>query len=330
MKKVAKGEVQAVIANSGNANACVAGGLEDAKKMCEIAAKKLGISPEKVAVASTGIIGRKIDLAVIEKLADKASKGLSSSPEGSTNAARAIMTTDTKEKQLSFEYKGVDIGGICKGAGMIAPNMATMLCFITTNADLGSADLHDCLKKSADDTFNMLVIDNDMSTNDMVLLLSSGTVKCGKDDFQFLLSHLSRELAKMMAADGEGATKFVEVEVTGAKDKETARKAVKAIISSSLVKTAMHGENPNWGRIAAAMGSVIEYDFEKIDLYFSSGKEKAAVVEKGEMKDLASARKVLKNAKIKVSVNLNSGKESAVGWGCDMTSGYIKINAEYN
>jgi len=330
MEKVAGGRVQAVIANSGNANCCVKGGMEDAKKMARLAGELLGIRSEHVAVASTGIIGRKMDLAAVEKIAGKVSKEMACSPEAGMKAAKAIMTTDTREKMLSFECDGIEVAGVCKGAGMISPKMATMLCFITTNADLGVPDLTDCLRRSVQDSFNMLVVDGDMSTNDMVLLMSSGTRKCGKADFQALLDHLCREFAKLLALDGEGATKFIEVEVSGAADKETARKAAKAIVSSNLVKTAMHGENPNWGRIAAAMGSVIGYDFEKIDLVFSSGRKTASVVEKGEMKDLAQARNVLKAKDIRVSVNLNSGKESAVAWGCDMTCGYIKINAEYN
>jgi len=330
MEKVAGGELQAVIANSGNANACVAAGMDDAKKMCEIAAKMLSLSPDKVAVASTGIIGRKMDIGAIEKVADKVSKDLTDKPVGSLRAAKAIMTTDTREKSLSFKYKGIEAGGICKGAGMISPQMATMLCFITTDADVDPKTLQECLRNAVGDSFNMLVIDDCMSTNDMVLLLSSGKVKCAKEDFQTLLNHLTKELAKLLALDGEGATKYIEVEVRGAKDRETARKAAKAIISSSLVKTAVHGENPNWGRIAAAMGSVIKYDFEKIDLFFESGSEKAAVVVKGVMKELEPARKILKNKELRITVDLNSGKESAVGYGCDLTCEYIKINAEYN
>ncbi len=328
--KTSKGMLQAIIANSGNANACVKGGMEDAKKMCEMAGKMLGINPSMVAVASTGIIGRKIDLGAIEKVALKVSKEMSNAPEASTRAARAIMTTDTKEKSVSFKYKGIEVGGICKGSGMISPKMATMLCFITTDADLDQKTLQDCLTNSVEDSFNMLVIDGCMSTNDMVLLLSSGKVGCNKQDFQILLNHLTKELTRLMALDGEGATKYIEVEVSGAKDKETARKAVRAIISSDLVKTAVHGENPNWGRIAGAMGSVIEYDFEKIDLHYQSGKEKAAVVLKGVMRDLDPARKILKSKELRIIVNLNSGKESAVGYGCDLSCEYIRINAEYN
>jgi glutamate N-acetyltransferase/amino-acid N-acetyltransferase len=329
-EKVKKGGIQAIIVNSGNANACVKGGMDDAKSMCEIAGKLLGLAPERIAVSSTGIIGRKIDLAIIETRAIKAKESLANSPEASGNAARAIMTTDTVKKELSFSYKGIEIGAICKGVGMLCPNMATMLCFITTNADLPEKDLQACLKEAVDDSFNMTSVDGDMSTNDTVLLLSNAKVKCARADFQELLSYITKELAKLLVRDGEGATKYIEVEVLGAKDRKTARSAVQSIISSPLVKTAVYGENPNWGRIAAAMGKVIEFDFSKTDLSFESGGKKAVVVEHGEMRDLAPAREVLKGKDIHIIVNLNSGKEKAVGYGCDLTEGYIKINAEYN
>lgn len=329
-EKIRKGKIQAVIANSGNANACVKGAMEDAKKMCEIASKYTSVDKEKIAVSSTGIIGRKIRLDEIDRITKIVSEGLTSSPEGSRNAAKAIMTTDTVEKMVSYEYKGIEVGGICKGSGMIAPNMATMLCFLTTNAALTSIQMQASLRKAVDETFNMLSIDEDMSTNDTVLLLSSGKIRCRREDFDYLLLHTCRELTKKLARDGEGAKKLVEVEVVGAKNQRDARSAVKAITASNLVKTAIHGENPNWGRIAAAMGRRIKFDFEKINLTFESEKGKAAVVEKGEMKDLTAAHEVLKGENIKITVALNSGKAKAVGWCCDLTEGYIKINAEYN
>jgi len=234
------------------------------------------------------------------------------------------------KKELSYEYKGIHIGAICKGVGMICPNMATMLCFIATNADLPEDDLQSCLKAAVDDSFNMTSVDGEMSTNDTVILLSNGKKKCNRRDFQDLLDYVTKELAKLTVKDGEGATKYIEAEVCGAKDRDTARKAVHAIISSPLVKTAVYGGNPNWGRIACAMGKVIDFDFSKTDLSFESGGKRAVVVEHGEMRDLASAREVLKEKDIHITINLNSGKEKAVGFGCDMTEGYIKINAEYN
>lgn len=328
--KIKKNKLQVIIANSGNANACVKEGIDDARKMCEIVGRELDINSENIGVASTGIIGRRLDLELVERLIKKTVSELSNSREGSKNAARAIMTTDTKEKELSFEYKGIQIGGICKGAGMIAPNLATMLCFLTTNANLNKAELQYSLNKAIEESFNMLVVDNDMSTNDMVLLMSNGKMECELKDFQFLLDHITREFAKLIARDAEGATKFLEVELLGAKDKETARVGARSIISSSLVKTAMYGENPNWGRIVAALGEAIKFDFEKLDLSFESEGERAMVVEKGNLKDLGKAREILKNDEIKVIVNLNSGEERAIAWGCDLTPEYIKINAGYS
>jgi glutamate N-acetyltransferase/amino-acid N-acetyltransferase len=329
-EKIRKGALQAIIANSGNANACVKEGMEDAMEMCKIAADELGIDYGRIAVASTGIIGRRLDINKVEDLARKAAFQMAATPQATIDATKAIMTTDTKEKYLSFEYKGIHVGGICKGSGMINPNMATMLCFLTTNADLPPAVLRDCLKRAASETFNMLVVDGCMSTNDMVLLMSSRKTRCKKDVFQMLLNHITRELARLMALDGEGATKFLEVEVSGAKNKKTAMLAAKAIVSSDLVKTAMFGENPNWGRIAGAMGSVIKFDFNRIDLSFESDNVRAPLVIKGAMQDLAPARAVLKKRDIKVLVNLNSGKEKAAAWGCDLSYDYVKINAEYN
>lgn len=322
--------LQAVIVNSGNANAYIKEGVEDAEKMCEIAARELGIDKKHVGVASTGITGRKLDLDKIAELAEKAASKLTNSADGSRKAAEAIMTTDTKVKELCFEYKGLKVGGIGKGAGMIAPRLATMLCFLTTNADLRGEELQKALEKSVEDSFNMLVVDGDMSPNDTVLLMSNGKKTCSLDDFQYLLDHTTREMAKLMAKDGEGASKFLEVKVQGAKTRDDARTAAKAVISSSLVKTALYGENPNWGRILAAIGSRMEVDLEKLDLFFESGKQRAQVVEKGVGKDLKKAAEVLKNREIRVIVDLNEGDGKATAWGCDLTEDYVKINAGYN
>jgi glutamate N-acetyltransferase/amino-acid N-acetyltransferase len=322
--------LQAIVINSGNANACVRGGVKDAEMMCDMAGKELGIDPEHVGVASTGIIGRKLDLEKIEGLIRKISPELSNSPEGSEKAAKAIMTTDTKPKQVSFEYKGIRMGGIAKGSGMIAPDMATMLCFLTTNADLDRQTLQTALENAVNNSFNLLVIDRDMSTNDTVLLMSNRKRSCDPEDFQYLLNHVTKEITKLLAWDGEGATKFLEVDVEGARTDEDARKAAKAIVSSPLVKTALCGENPNWGRITAAMGSEIEFDFKKTDIIFESGEEKAYVVDGGETGDLEKAGEILKNKEIKIIVNLNTGRGKATAWGCDLTEEYVRINASYN
>jgi glutamate N-acetyltransferase/amino-acid N-acetyltransferase len=328
-KRVRDG-LRAIVINSGNANACVESGVRDAERMCEIAGRELSIDPLQTGVASTGIIGRKLDLEKIENLTKKAASGLSNSPEGSEKAAKAIMTTDSRFKQVSFEYKGIEIGGIAKGSGMIAPDLATMLCFLTTNAALNRETLQNALERAVRESFNLLVIDGDMSTNDTVLLMSNGKKTCNVEDFQYLLDYVTREIAKLMALDGEGATKFLEVEVLGAKTEVDAREGAKAIVSSSLLKTAVFGENPNWGRIVAALGSRIEFDFEKTDIVLESKKSKACVVRKGRVMDIDKARDVLRGKEIRIVVNLNSGNGRATAWGCDLTPEYVSINAGYN
>jgi len=208
--------------------------------------------------------------------------------------------------------------------------MATMLCFLTTNADLSRDELQEALSRSVENSFNMLSVDGDMSTNDTVLLLSNGEKDCSVEDFQQVLDHATLELAKMIAKDGEGATKFIEVEVIGTIDTESARKGAKTVISSNLVKAAIHGENPNWGRIVSALGSVIEVNFEKVDIEFQSEKGKAVIVKRGVAKDLKKAGKILKGKEIKILVNLNSGRKRTTAFGCDLSPEYVKINAGYS
>ncbi|MFH0862094.1 MAG: bifunctional ornithine acetyltransferase/N-acetylglutamate synthase [Candidatus Altiarchaeota archaeon] len=329
-QKVIKGGIQAIVANSGNANCCVPNGLADAQEMASEAGRALGINPRNVAVSSTGIIGRRMDIGQVRELIVEASGSMAPSPNGSLQAAKAIMTTDTRIKMYSAEYRGIRVGGICKGAGMIAPDMATMLCFITTNAKLPKARLQSSLKEACEVSFNMVSVDGDMSTNDTVLLLTNKSQNCRAEDFQRLLTHVMCELAKMIARDGEGASKFLEVEVNGAASIKAARLAVKAIINSPLVKTAFYGENPNWGRIVAAMGSRIRVDESKVDLSFHSGKSSAKLVSYGKILNPDASRAVLANRNIRVVVDLHDGKHSAVGWSCDLTPEYVNINAGYN
>jgi glutamate N-acetyltransferase/amino-acid N-acetyltransferase len=329
-KRVINNGVQAVVANSGNANTCVPEGLRDAMEIASAAAFELGVEPENLAVSSTGIIGRRIDVDAVVKLARKAALKLASTPKASLEAAKAIMTTDMKPKQYSIQYNGIQVGAICKGAGMISPDMATMLCFITTNADLPRAALKYSLDKAVEESFNMIVVDGDMSTNDTVLLLSSRRRKCTSKTFTPMLKHVCTELAKQIAGDGEGASKFLEFTVKGARNMREARIAAKAVASSPLVKTAFHGENPNWGRITAAIGSKIKIDAMRTDITFKSKKGSATVLEKGAAGNLKEAKKVLKAKDIIVRINLNSGRFSATAWGCDLTPEYVKINAGYN
>jgi glutamate N-acetyltransferase/amino-acid N-acetyltransferase len=340
---VKDGRISAIVANSGNAN-CFTGreGLEDGKLMAKKVATKLNIKLEDVAVASTGIIGRKMPMDIIEPLIDESIETLENSHEASFKSAEAIMTTDTYPKEISVQTtltdgKLVKIGGIIKGSGMIAPNMGTMLCFITTDVNASGEDLNKALKRAVSKSFNMVVVDGDESTNDTVILLSTG--KSGKIDekFQDALDFVCIELAKMMARDGEGATKYMEVMVKGATSKEDAKRAAKAVASSSLVKTALFGADPNWGRVAAAAGySGARIDEKKLDITFESENETVEIVKKGSVmaseksKELEIAEKIMKEDEIKIIVNLNLGEYSATAYGCDLSCDYVRINSEYS
>jgi glutamate N-acetyltransferase / amino-acid N-acetyltransferase len=329
-KMMVGGGVRAVVANSGNANCCVPNGLDDARDMAVAASRALSVPVGSVAVASTGIIGRRMDIAQVRELIAEAAESVTPSPNGSLQAAKAIMTTDTRIKMYSAEYRGIRVGGICKGAGMIAPNMATMLAFITTNAALPKGLLQKTLAEACEDSFNMVSVDGDMSTNDTVLLMSNRAVRSGAKDFKALLTHVLVELAKMIARDGEGATKYIEVEVSGARTVKDARAAAKAVINSPLVKTAFYGENPNWGRILAAIGSRIRVDEAKVDITYSAGKNSARLMARGRPMNPEPARKILANRAIKVQVDLHGGNASATAYSCDLTPEYVKINAGYN
>ncbi|MFH1126195.1 MAG: bifunctional glutamate N-acetyltransferase/amino-acid acetyltransferase ArgJ, partial [Candidatus Altiarchaeota archaeon] len=322
--------LQAIIANSGCANACVKDGLKDARKMSELAARALNVNPTNVGVASKGIIGRRIDIEKIGILVEKASKMLSKNPKESLNAAKAIMTTDTRPKQVSVEFKGIEVGGMCKGAGMIAPDMATMLCFITTNANLTREQLQKALERSVDRSFNMTLVDGDMSTHDTVLLLSSGRKKCDARTFQRLLDYVTIKLAKMIAQDGEGASKYLEIEIVGARDGISAAKAARAIASSPLVKTAFYGETPNWGRIISRIGSSIRIKPMNTTITFKSRRGRVNVFDRGALGNLEKARDVLKEKEIEITINLRLGRASAKAFTCDLTEEYVRVNAGYN
>ncbi len=325
---------KAIIANSGNANACVREGLADAEEMCKIASEKLKSNPDEILCESTGIIGKRMDIEKIRKIVHD----LDINEISSRNANKALMTTDTKFKEISYEYKGIKIGGICKGAGMIAPNMATMLCFLTTNANLGenydvsnAEILNECLKEAVGESFNMISVDGCMSTNDCIILLSDGTKTCSVDDFKFLLKFSTKELAKKVVADGEGATKFLEVVVEGAKTQNKAKKIALTIVNSNLVKSAFFGENLNWGRIMSASGSVAKINFDNIDLKFEDidTNKVVEVLNKGIANKLDDWS-IMKAKNIRILLNLNEGENNATAWGCDLTYDYVKINAEYN
>ncbi len=327
------GWLDGVIANSGCAN-CYTGvqGLQYARDMVRMMADFLKTAPGRIGVASTGVIGRPMDMEIIESLFQEAKARLRSSPDASQEAARAIMTTDTRLKEVALEHKGMHIAGIIKGAGMIEPNMATMLCFIYTDADLPRAELKDCLANAVADSFNMLTIDGDTSTNDTILLTATGAQKCDIGTFRVALNHVCTELARMMAMDGEGATKYFETVITGAGSGEDARAAARSVARSSLVKTAVYGSDPNWGRIVAAVGrSGARLEPERITLSLEGNGREVTLVEKGRIVQgvLDQAKEIMEGDSILIYVDLGLGDATARSFGCDLTHGYVDINANY-
>lgn len=336
------GKLSAIVANSGNANCCTGKeGLENARQMRDKVSNALDIKSNDVAVASTGIIGRKLPMDTINHLIDKALLKLENSSKASRDAAEAIMTTDTLPKELAVEStlttgEKFRIGGICKGSGMIAPNMATFLCFITTDVEATPEELSESLKEAVSNTFNMVVVDGDVSTNDTVILMASGSSGRIDHKFQEALEYLCTGLSRMIARDGEGASKLIEVVVKGGRTTEDARKAAKAIVTSPLVKSAIFAGDPNWGRIAAAVGySGAEMDAETMTITLESPKKKVAIINEGSIKafegseELETAEEIMKGEEIKITVNLSLGEAEATAFGCDLTYDYVRINAEY-
>ncbi|MDQ1253087.1 MAG: glutamate N-acetyltransferase / amino-acid N-acetyltransferase [Euryarchaeota archaeon] len=332
--------LSAVIANSGNANAFTGDdGFLDAMEMASMLSESLNLDADTVAVASTGVIGRRLNVSKIMERLPEVINGIGSTPECSQAAAKAIMTTDKALKESAVELDcGVRIGAIAKGSGMIEPNMGTMLCFAYTDAKVPADVLDVALKIAVQKTFNMLIVDGDTSTNDMVLFTStcqSGIKPCMEclDDFQESLVYVFTDLVKKMAKDGEGATKLIEARVVGAKKYEDAKLAAKAIVRSPLVKTAIFGKDPNWGRIVAAAGySGAEIEQERLSLTLSGRTDKVELVDCGEIPDscdLALLKKIMENDEIIITLNLNMGEEHATAWGCDLSYDYVKINAEY-
>ncbi len=329
-----EGDLKAVIANSGCANAFTGEkGILDARWMAEILSRKLKCRPHEIGVASTGVIGRYLDRTWIEGHLDDVFDRLSNTEESSKACARAIMTTDTTMKEVAIELdNGVRIGGIAKGSGMIEPNMGTMLAFLYTDADISRDALDICLKKAVDKSFNMVVVDGDTSTNDMCLITATGYHECDEGTFQEGLELVCKSLAKMIAKDGEGATKLIEARVKGAHTAEDARLAAKAIVRSSLVKTAIFGKDPNWGRVVAAAGySGADVDQARISLRFSDGKNEVVLVDRGKIKEgkLDSLKSIMESDEIIIEVALGMGESEATAWGCDLTYDYVKINAMY-
>ena len=341
-QNIADGKAQAVVCNSGNANTCNADGVEKALEMCKITADELGISENDIIVASTGVIGLPFDNTPIKNGMPELVKGLGSN--NSELAAEGIMTTDTRLKQIavSFEVGGKEckIGGIAKGSGMIHPNMATMLVFITTDCAISSAMLQKALSNDIVNTFNMVSVDGDTSTNDMVSILANGMAgNCeiteeGEDFTAFMkaLNTVTVFLCKKIAGDGEGATKMIECKVNGAKTLLEAKTVAKSIICSSLVKAAMFGADANWGRILCAIGYAgADTDVTKVDVSFVSKKGEITVCKNGSGIEFSEekAKEILLEEEIDIVVELNNGNENAVAWGCDLTYDYVKINGDY-
>ena len=338
---IADGYARAVVCNSGNANTCNANGIEIAEGMCELTAKALNIDPKDVVVASTGVIGQPMSLDPFVGGIPAAAAALGGN---NTEAAEAIMTTDThtKEAAFAFELGGVEchIGGMAKGSGMIHPNMATMLVFITTDAAISPEMLQKALSDVVDYTFNMISVDGDTSTNDTCAVLANGMAGnetitapgAAYDAFRSALYEVMKALSREIAGDGEGASKLLECAVTGADDLSTARAAAKAVICSSLVKAAMFGSDANWGRVLCAVGYCgKDIDVNKIDVDFASAAGHVAVCRNGASVDFSEdeAKKVLLEKEIRIEVGLNSGDISATAWGCDLTYDYVKINGDY-
>lgn len=332
------GRLDGVIANSGCANAYTGPrGLEDARSMARLLAVFLGTDETKIGVASTGVIGRYLDLAQIQSLFLETSANLRSDGTASLDAERAIMTTDTRPKEIAVEHGGLRVAGIVKGAGMIEPNVATMLCFLYTDAVISAERLHDCLADAVADSFNMLTVDGDTSTNDTVLITTTGRARGREEDLREALRYVCMELARMMARDGEGASKYFEVSVTGAASEKDARLAAKAVARSSLVKTAVYGADPNWGRIICAVGySGAEMDPARITLglegkSMDGNASRVSLVERGKIVDnvLDRAQEIMKGEEIIINIDLALGSASARGFGCDLTHEYVNVNANY-
>lgn len=336
-------KAQAIIVNSGNANACTGiVGYENAKRMAKLTADSLNIKLEDVVVASTGVIGAHLNMELLEKGIPEVCKGVSK--QGYIDAREAIKTTDTVKKDLAVEIdidgKKVTIGAMAKGSGMVHPNMATMLSFITTDLDIDETLLAEALKESAKKTYNMISVDGDTSTNDMMIILANGmaaNAKITEKDINYkifidALQFLNTELAKKIAKDGEGATKLIETLVKGAASEEEAAKIAKAIIASSLVKTAMFGADANWGRILCAIGYCgADINPESVSISFESGKGYIRVYENSLPLDFSEekAKEILLENEIQIIVELNNGNFEAVAWGCDLSYEYVRINGDY-
>lgn len=336
---------QAVVVNSGIANACTGAlGMDYCRQTAEAMAKTLQIPEDACLVASTGVIGMQLPIDRIKAGVQALSGQLSETKEAGTEAARAIMTTDTHHKEAAVTFrvggKEVTLGGMCKGSGMIHPNMCTMLAFITTDISISRELLWEAVRESVKDTFNMVSVDGDTSTNDTFLVLANGLAENAEiieknEDYQAFveaLLYVSTRLAKMMAGDGEGATALVETHVYHAASREEARRLAKSVICSSLTKAAIFGHDANWGRILCALGYAgVEFDPQKIELFFAAGDKKIQIFKEGTGTDYSEkeASEILAEPEVQILVDMKMGDHEAKAWGCDLTYEYVKINADY-
>lgn len=340
MEHLEDGVARAIVANSGNANACAPDGAENALREAQAAARFLGIEEDRVIVASTGVIGQRLDIECIEENIGN----VKLSADGSEAANRAIMTTDTREKTAAIEFvaggKVCHIGGICKGSGMIHPNMGTMLSFITTDCAITHEMLQDALSESVRRSYNRVTVDGDTSTNDMCVVLANGMagneqIEWQNEDYEAFyraLHEVNVRLARQIAADGEGATKLIACEVNGARSEEAAERLAKAVCASSLVKAAMFGADANWGRVLCAMGySKAPFRPEYVTVGFQSAAGRILVCDHGHGLDFDEeiAKNILLEDEVTIAVGLYEGESSATCWGCDLTYDYVKINGDY-
>ena len=338
-------EAQAIVVNSGIANACTGKlGYEYCRETAGAAADALEISPQSVLICSTGVIGMQLPMEKMTEGVRMLAKAIKPGEEAGTDAAKAIMTTDTRNKQVAVKVtiggKEVTIGGMCKGSGMIHPNMCTMLAFVTTDVNISKKLLQEALSADVQDTFNMVSVDGDTSTNDTLLVLANGqagnpeiTEKgADYDTFVEALHYVNETLAKKIAGDGEGATALFEVKIIGAESKEQAKVLSKSVITSSLTKAAIYGHDANWGRILCAMGySGATFDPEKVDLFFESAAGKMQIIKNGVAVDYSEeeATRILSEPAVTAIADVKMGNASATAWGCDLTYDYVKINADY-
>jgi glutamate N-acetyltransferase/amino-acid N-acetyltransferase len=332
-ERMEKGELDGVMVNSGCANAYTGErGMRDAAAMAEIGASSLGTDPERVGIASTGVIGRYLDLDIIRRQAGEVAPRLRHEHGAEVEVARAIMTTDLTEKHALVQGDGFAVAGICKGSGMIAPNMGTMVALLYTDAGVPAGDLRKALRAATRRTFNQVVVDGDTSTNDVAFLTATGEAgKVPAASFGAALEECARSLAIQIARDGEGATKLMEVVVRGARTEKGAADVARTVVGSPLLKTAVYGADPNWGRVLAAAGRAgVAFDPDRVSLFIGSGAGRTPLVEDGKIVvDLARAKEAMRHREVRFELDLGAGRAEATAWGCDLTEKYVEINGRY-